>query len=63
MNIGNKIRELRKKRGITQEQLASSLHMIGQKSFLAKEFQGSAKKHNKKPCTAVHGLFFDYSVV
>ena len=27
MNIGNKIRELRKKRGITQEQLASSLHI------------------------------------
>ena len=28
MNIGNKIRELRKKKGITQEQLASALGII-----------------------------------
>ena len=30
MNIGNKIRELRKKKGITQEQLASALSITSQ---------------------------------
>jgi len=30
MNIGNKIRELRKKKGITQEQLASALGITSQ---------------------------------
>ena len=30
MNIGNKIRELRKKKGITQEQLAAALGITSQ---------------------------------